>query len=120
MIHLETCRFFWYRWLVGMLEDTNMISQSETLDVLRQIKSHFAECYGVTSLGVFGSVARGQTADASDIDVVVEMREPNLFTLVHVKEELEEALREHVDIVHYRERMNTLLKHRIDREAIYV
>jgi hypothetical protein len=45
---------------------------------------------------------------------------PNLFTLVHVKEGLEEALHEHVDIVHYRERMNSLLKRRIDQEAVYV
>jgi predicted nucleotidyltransferase len=54
------------------------------------------------------------------VDVVVKMREPNLFVLVHVKEELEQALHEHVDIVHYRERMNTFLKHRIDQEAVYV
>ena len=65
-------------------------------------------------------MARGQQQATSDVDVVVKMRDPNLFVLVHVKEELEEALHEHVDIVHYRERMNTFLKHRIDQEAVYV
>jgi len=48
------------------------------------------------------------------------MRDPNLFVLVHVKVWLEEALHEHVDVVHYRERMNVFLKHRIDQEAVYV
>lgn len=97
-----------------------MIRRDEVLNVLRSFKSGFSERYGVTALGVFGSVARDQSNGTSDVDVVVELREPNLFTLVHVKEELEEALHEHVDIVHYRGRMNAFLKRRIDQEAVYV
>lgn len=98
----------------------DMISRYEALEVLRRVKGDFAERYGITELGIFGSVARGQQKETSDVDVVVQMRDPNLFVLVHVKEELEEALHEHVDIVHYRERMNAFLKHRIDQEAVYV
>jgi uncharacterized protein len=97
-----------------------MIRRDETLDVLSRIKGELEVRYGITALGVFGSVAREMVNSASDVDIVVRMREPNLFTLVHVKETLEEALHEHVDIVHYRERMNGFLKERIDREAIYV
>lgn len=88
--------------------------------MLRDQKVVLEARYGVTALGVFGSVARNQATATSDIDIVVQMREPNLFTLVHVKEELEEALHERVDLVHYRERMNAFLKSRIDCEAIYV
>ena len=97
-----------------------MIHRDEALAVLSSFKGDFVERYGITALGIFGSVARDQAMGTSDVDVVVKMREPNLFTLVHVKETLEEALHEHVDIVHYRERMNGFLKKRIDREAIYV
>jgi len=39
---------------------------------------------------------------------------------VHIKEELEYALDKPVDVIRYRERMNTFLKNRIDREAVYV
>ena len=97
-----------------------MINRDHTLEVLRSFKSELEERYGVTSLGIFGSVARGQTTETSDVDVVIKLRTPNLFTLVHVKETLEEALHEHVDIVHYRESMNGFLKSRIDKDAIYV
>ena len=97
-----------------------MINRDHALDVLRSFKGELEERYGVTSLGIFGSVARGQTTDTSDVDVVIQLRTPNLFTLVHVKETLENALHEHVDIVHYRESMNGFLKSRIDRDAIYV
>lgn len=97
-----------------------MIDKDETLNVLRRFKGELSERYGITALGIFGSVARGQQQTTSDVDVVVKMRDPNLFVLVHVKEELEEALHEHVDIVHYRERMNAFLKRRIDQSAVYV
>ena len=102
------------------VEEVDMIEKDKTLEVLRQYKGQLSERYGITALGIFGSVARGEQQTTSDVDVVVKMREPNLFVLVHVKEELEEALHEHVDIVHYRERMNAFLKHRIDQEAVYV
>jgi len=97
-----------------------MLDRDTVLEVLLRCKDRFAERYGITTPGIFGSVARGVAFDGSDVDVVVGMRKPNLFTLVHVKEELEEALQRQVDIVHYRERMNAFLKQRIDREAIYV
>ncbi len=97
-----------------------MIGRDQALEVLRSLKSEFSDRYGITALGIFGSVARGEAKMTSDLDVVVKMREPNLFTLVHVKEDLEEALHEHVDIVQYRERMNSFLKRRIDQEAVYV
>ena len=97
-----------------------MIDRDSALEILRRCKGELATHYGITTLGIFGSVARGEATEDSDVDVVVQMRKPNLFTLVHVKEDLEEALHQHVDIVHYRERMNAFLKQRIDREAIYV
>lgn len=97
-----------------------MIGRDEALAVLKSFKGEFAERYGISALGIFGSVARAQATGTSDVDVVVKMRDPNLFTLVHVKETLEEALHEPVDIVHYREQMNSFLKSRIDRDAIYV
>ncbi|ACM21166.1 nucleotidyltransferase [Geotalea daltonii FRC-32] len=97
-----------------------MILRDDALAVLSRLKQELLDCYGITELGIFGSVAREQTTGTSDVDVVVKMKDPNLYTLVHVKETLEEALHEHVDVVHYRDRMNAFLKSRIDREAIYV
>jgi predicted nucleotidyltransferase len=101
-------------------KETPMIYEVRTYTLRAGATAEFEERYGITALGIFGSVAREQATDTSDVDVVVRMRDPNLFTLVHVKETLEEALHEHVDIVHYRERMNGLLKRRIDGEALYV
>ncbi len=94
--------------------------RSHVLQVLRDVKPVLEEKYGVTHLGVFGSVARNEATPESDIDVVIEMKEPSLFTAVHIKEALEEALNMRVDLVRYREQMNTYLKARIEKEAVYV
>jgi hypothetical protein len=90
------------------------------LHELGKRKSEFELRYGVTRLGIFGSVARGEMRDDSDVDVVVEMREPDLFFLVHIQETLEQDLKRSVDVIRYRPRMNKYLKARIDREALYV
>ena len=89
------------------------------LKVLREHKRGFEERYGVTRLGIFGSVARDEATYESDVDVVVEMA-PDMFGRVSLKEELETILGAKVDLVRYWRRMNHYLKSRIDREAHYV
>ena len=89
------------------------------LKVLREHKRGFEERYGVTRLGIFGSVARDEATYESDVDVVVEMA-PDLFGRASLKEELEKILGAKVDLVRYWRRMNHYLKSRIDREAHYV
>jgi len=96
------------------------LNRDEVLRVLGQFKAEFARRYGVTKLGVFGSVAKGLHKPGSDVDVVVEMSRPDLFYLVHIKGELEEALATDVDVLHYRKSMNKFLQKRIQQEAVYV
>lgn len=96
------------------------LSLNEVLGVLKKRKSEFEAAYGVTAIGIFGSLARGEATPDSDVDVVVKMAKPDLFYMVHIKEELEDDYRKKVDIVHYREKMNAFLKKRIDQEAVYV
>lgn len=95
------------------------LSRETVLQELRNHLPQFKRLYGVTKIGVFGSVARDEPRKNSDIDVVVEMREPDLFYLVHIKETLEKYLQRPVDVIRYRDKMNRYLKARIDREARY-
>ena len=96
------------------------MSREEILKILRTFKEEHGEKYGITSLGLFGSMARDENRPGSDVDVVLETKTPDPYNLVHIKEELEQQLRLKVDIVRYRERMNPLLKNRIEKEAVYV
>ena len=80
-------------------------TQSPTLrseDVLRILGSHrgeLADHYGVTRLGIFGSVARNEASDNSDVDIVVETQVPDLLMMVSLKEDLEQLLQRKVDLV---------------------
>ena len=93
--------------------------RKEALKLLQEHKQEFGERYGITKLGIFGSVARDEAVDSSDVDVVVEMA-PDMFARANLKEELETILEARVDVVRYWRRMNHYLKNRIDKEAHYV
>jgi uncharacterized protein len=94
--------------------------QNEVLDILARHKAELTDRYGITSLGVFGSVARDEADEASDVDIVFETDSPNLFRTVRMKQQLEKLLSRHVDVVRWRERLDPRLKARIAREARYV
>lgn len=95
------------------------MQRAVVLETLSAHKQEFSTKYGVTRLGVFGSVAREEASSASDVDIVVEMP-PDLFKMVHMKEDLEEILAAPVDLIRYSRFLNEILRSRIDHDAIYV
>ncbi len=97
-----------------------MMKRDDILDVLRKFKQDNAEKYGILEIGVFGSIARDEAREDSDVDICVKTKTPNPFTLVHIKEDIEGMIQKHVDIVRIREKMNSFLKDRIDKEGRYV
>ena len=96
------------------------ISLGEILKVLGHFKEINAEKYNIVRLGLFGSGVHERHGEKSDVDIVVVLGKPDLFNLIGIKQDLEEVFQRHVDIVRYREKMNPLLKKRIDKEALYV
>jgi len=99
---------------------TKMKSTSEILFLLRQYKPTAMNRFGLTRLGIFGSVARGEQTDASDVDVCYEGKVPSLLTLDMLQTDLEKLLGCRVDMVRIRDGMNQLLRSRIQKEGIYV
>ncbi|MDP2798273.1 MAG: nucleotidyltransferase domain-containing protein [Deltaproteobacteria bacterium] len=96
------------------------MERDEIIQTLRGFVEINRDKYEIIRIGVFGSAARDNMNEQSDIDVVVELGKPDLFYLVGIKQDLEEKFQKPVDIVRYRDRMNAFLKKRIDKEAVYV
>ncbi len=96
------------------------MTRDDILAVLSRFRRDHAEQYGIIRIGVFGSFARGEAGEQSDIDVVFETERPNLFRTARIKQELESLLARRVDVVRFREDMDPRLKTRIAREAQYV
>ncbi|WP_293674657.1 nucleotidyltransferase domain-containing protein [uncultured Parabacteroides sp.] len=97
-----------------------MRSTAEYINLLRDYMKMNASKYNITRMGIFGSVARGEQTEHSDVDVYLETSKPNMFALVHIKEDLQTLFGCNVDIVRLRDHMDTLLRNRIEKEGIYV
>ena len=92
-------------------------------DILRELNQNAlaAICarYGVTELSVFGSAARGELRDDSDIDLLAEFdegRSVTLFTLIDLQTELAALLGRTVDLVPKRG-LKPLVRERVLTEA---
>ena len=72
--------------------------------------------YGVRRAGLFGSLARGDATDKSDVDLLVEFKgEKSLLDLAGLKLDVEELLGRRVDVLTYGS-LHPLLRSRILRE----
>ena len=96
-----------------------MRASQEYIDILKAHSIELCEKFNISSMRLFGSVARGEQTANSDVDIVVDLVKPRLFYLVHIKDDLQTLFGCPVDIVRERERMDPLLKSCIQRDGIY-
>lgn len=96
------------------------MNADEILLLLHWYKEKNHKKYSIINIGLFGSASRRAMNEQSDIDIVVELEDPDMFNLISIKQDLEEELNAAVDVVRYREKMNAFLKAKIEKEAIYV
>ncbi len=88
------------------------------LDFLKDHKEEFKNKYQVHSIGLFGSYARDEAKESSDIDILVEMPSSfdNFFDLKYL---LEDAFGKRVDLGKIKN-LRLLVKQYVDKEIIYV
>ena len=76
--------------------------------------------YGITSLSLFGSTARGEQKEGSDIDLFVDTETANPFLLMDAKEFLEKETGTPVDIIRNHQNLNPRLRKRILKDGIFI
>jgi predicted nucleotidyltransferase len=69
-----------------------MTTLERVKETLAQLKPELADKYGVSSIGLFGSVVRDDFTATSDIDIVVDFSRPIGIEFVHLADYLEEKL----------------------------
>lgn len=93
-------------------EEAIRILSARTDDIRRQ--------FGVESLLIFGSVARDEATETSDVDVLVEFNRPTgYFGLIALQERLEDLLGCKVDVGTPRS-LKPRLRARVLQESIHV
>ena len=97
-----------------------MKSTSDYIRLLKQFKENKAASYGIQKIGLFGSVARGEHQEGSDVDVCFEGVPKGFFAIGGIKIELEQLFGCSVDVVRLREKMDSFFKEQVMKEVIYV
>lgn len=96
------------------------MKRDEAIQRLHDLMPAIQQRFGVRALSLFGSVARDEARDESDIDVLVDFDGPaTLLGFMGLKLFLEERLGVRVDLV-TRRALKPLIKPRIESEAIRV
>ncbi|MBU1169563.1 MAG: nucleotidyltransferase domain-containing protein [Proteobacteria bacterium] len=77
------------------------MDSNQVLNYLSLNKERFKDKYHLTKIGIFGSIARNDQKDGSDIDLIIEFEDdtPDLFSIKQrLKNEIMEEFNVHVDI----------------------
>lgn len=94
------------------------IAREDVLRFFRETADHLAEAYGVRRIGLFGSVARDEAAEASDMDVLVHMDAPTFERYMDLKFEIEDRFGVSVDLV-LADTLKERLRPVIEKEVVY-
>ena len=100
--------------------NTNEVMRNitEIIGILHDYKNGVASKYGIKRLGIFGSVARGEQTEDSDLDIFIEIQIPNPYILGDIKEDLEKLTGYKIDLIRLRDNLNNLLLRNIERDGI--
>jgi predicted nucleotidyltransferase len=94
--------------------------KKEILKKLQELKPTLYEKYGIESFAIFGSVAKGEENEDSDIDIaILKAKRKNLFLRLEAIRFLEEKLDRKVDMGYY-DSMKSFIKDKIKKDFVYV
>lgn len=94
-------------------------SRKYYLNLLKKNKQKFEQEYGVSRIGIFGSVARGEQTKNSDVDIIFDTDKISLFRMGGFLYDLQELLGTKVDLVH-NNKFPARFKQRIIKDIVYV
>jgi len=100
-----------------------MSKQLDKSTILNYLKEHITELrfkYSVDAFYLFGSYARDEQNENSDIDILVDFKKtPDLLTFIELEEHLSSSLQKHVELVPKR-KLKMAIKDQVLKEAIAI
>ena len=96
---------------------TNMKTKEEYIDTIRKHAPELQKEYGITSMRLFGSVARNEHHEGSDIDLFVTMPH-KMFNYILAAQYLEELLGCSVDLIQEHQNIRPFFREQIENDGI--
>ena len=96
-----------------------MRTTQEYIDVIKQHAPELKERFGITSMRLFGSVARNEHREGSDVDLFVTMP-PKMFNHILAAQYLEELLGCSVDLIQDHKNLRPFFREQIERDGINI
>ncbi len=96
------------------------MKRNDVLRILQKERQELIDRYNISTLSVFGSVARDDARQDSDVDILVEFSQPiGLFQFIELQQRLESLLGSKVDLGTPRS-LKPRIKEQVLQEAIRV
>lgn len=76
-----------------------MYTTSQILRILKAKKRELEKKYPISEMGLFGSYARGDYSEQSDIDILVDFNDRIGIEFITLSQELEDTFNTKVDLV---------------------
>lgn len=97
-----------------------MITLKEISQILQAKRDYLRDSYYVAQLGVFGSCARGDAREMSDIDILVEFsRRVDFIKFLQLESYLSDILGGRVDLV-TKKALKPLIKDKVLKQTVYL
>ena len=94
-----------------------MITRAECIEILNAHADELRTRYGITSMRLFGSVARDSNKDGSDVDLFVTMP-PKFYNYIAASQYLKHLLGCDVDLIAKHSHIRPFFKKQIDQDGI--
>jgi uncharacterized protein len=93
---------------------------NDIIETLQNDKSFLESHFGLSSIGIFGSYVKGTQRPDSDIDLLVELKEPSFDFLAGLQIYLEGRLGRPIELVRKRKDLSRRFLSRIEKDIRYV
>ena len=96
-----------------------VLTKEKILETLRNNKPFFEKELGVIRIGLFGSYAKGKQIADSDVDILVELKEPDYKSLISILILLEKELNSKIDLIRKGPHLREKFMSTVEKEIIY-
>ena len=106
-------------YICSRIKTVDMKSRNEYIAIIKQHAPELRQLFGIESLSLFGSVARGEQKEGSDVDLFAKMP-PKFFNYIEASEFPQSILGCNVDLICDHKNLRPFFRNQIEHDGITI